>query len=156
MADLSQLVRRVYPKREPAELKTLRACHWWQRAVSERVLANARPVRLEGGVLTLHTTTGAWANTLQLESENLLRRMRELSRDCQLKELRFRVGRLPEPATPLRELPEPPRTVPLAELPEELARELARIRDDRLRDSVGKAAAMGLGRQEPAPRRRQR
>jgi hypothetical protein len=157
MADLSQLVRRVYPKREPEELKTLRACGWWQRAVSERVLANARPVRLDGTVLSLHTSTGAWANTLQLESDGLLRRMRELSRDCRITELRFRVGKLPELTAPLRALPEPQPTVPLAELPDDVARELARIRDDKLRDSVARAVAMGLGRQNPPPpRRRQR
>jgi hypothetical protein len=149
MSDLSQLVRRVYPKSEPAELKILRACNWWQRAVSDRTLSNARPVRLDGGVLSFHTTSAAWANTLQLESDNLLKRMRELSRDCQLTELRFRVGRMPDPAIPLRELPEPPPTVPLTELPEDVARELARIRDDKLRDSVGRAVAMGLGRQSP-------
>jgi hypothetical protein len=63
---------------------------------------------------------------------------------------------MPEPAIPLRELPEPPPTVPLAELPEDVARELARIRDDRLRDSVGRAVAMGLGRQQPPGKRRQR
>jgi hypothetical protein len=153
MADLSQLVRAVYPKREPPELQTLRACHWWQRAVSERVLANARPVRLDGGVLTLHTTSAAWANTLQLESENLLAKMRELSRECRLTELRFRVGRMPDPATPLRALPEPPKTVPLIELPEDVARELAHIRDDRLRDSVRRAVAMGLGNRPDRPRR---
>jgi hypothetical protein len=60
--------------------------------------------------------------------------------------LRFRVGPLPE--LPPSTRPERARLAPVAVavLPENLARALAAIDDDALRDAIGQAASIVLGR----------
>ena len=61
---LGDLMQVAYPAREPEEAALLRAFTWWQRAVPERVVARARPVKLYGGTLLVHTATSAWAAEL--------------------------------------------------------------------------------------------
>jgi hypothetical protein len=62
----------------------------------------------------------------------------------------FRAGPLPDAALPLAALPltEAPRGLPLKELPEAIARGLARIHHDELREAVKRAASVGLASSE--------
>lgn len=117
---------------------------FWCRSVPERVVQNARPAHLTRGTLTVHTKSAAWANTLQLESETLLLAMRARYPHCGVTRLVFRVGRLPDLPLPVRPPPPKAPAIPVSELPEPVARELARIQDDRLRSAVHRAIAMGL------------
>jgi hypothetical protein len=142
--NISTLIARAYPKREPVELLTARVLSWWGRVVPAKILKNARPVNFYRGVLTVHTTTSAWANSLQFESENLLAALQERAPEVKLKKLRFRVGSLPDIVDPPRIKTAQVKAVPLAHLPDSVARELAKIRDDRVRDAVARAAAVGL------------
>lgn len=143
---LSQLVRKVYPNQEPEHAAAIRAFAWWRRAVPERVFMRARPVRLTGGVLWVHTATSAWASELEHLKEQLLASAQKHAPDASVKSLRFRVGPLPE--LPPSTRPERPRQAPIAVavLPEGLARALAAIDDDALRDAIGQAASVALGR----------
>jgi hypothetical protein len=152
MERVAALVARAYPAREPAEIAAMRAFAWWNRAVPAKIVENARPVQIRRGVLTVHTSTSAWANTLQYESEQLLAAIEKHAPEARIKKLIFRVGHLPD--LPVIERPERPRprTVPLVELPEGIARELARIGDDEIRDAVGRAVATGLSVRDPARR----
>lgn len=144
MEGLANLVTRVFPGRAPHERELLLAHSFWCRCVPERVVENARPAHLQRGVLTVHTKSAAWANTLQLESETLLRALRSRYPSCGVHRLVFRAG--PMPALPLPPSPPPPKApvVPLHDLPESVARELAHIRSDRVRDAVRRAASVGL------------
>lgn len=145
---ISALIARAYPSREPAELSAIRAFAWWNKVVSAKILKNARPVRMYRGVLTVHTATSAWANSLQYESEHLLAAIHKLAPEAKLKKMHFRVGPLPELIAPPRLKKQLAKAVPLTELPESVARELAKIRDDRVRDAVARAAAVGLANSE--------
>lgn len=144
MVGLPSLVTRMFSGRDKVDRGLMLVHSFWCRAVPERVVENARPAHVQRGVLTVHTRSAAWANTLQLESETLLRAMRARYPSCGVKRLVFRVGRLPNLPLPTRPPPPKPPVIPIEQLPEAVARQLVRIRDDRVRDAVHKAAAMGL------------
>ena len=145
MANLSALVARVYPGRSRDELDAVRAFGAFMRALSPRILRNARPVKHFRGTLVVHTINSAWANSLQLESDSLLAKLKRVAPDARVRKLVFRAGPLPDTALPLAHTPLIPMAgIPLKELPEEIARELARIHNDELREAVAKAISMGL------------
>lgn len=145
MENLSALVARVYPGRSREELDAVRAFGAFMRALSPRILRNARPVKLMRGTLLVHTSNSAWANSLQLECESLLAKLKRVAPDARIRKLLFRAGPLPEAALPLPHTPLiQNRGIPLKELPEEIARELARIHNDEVREAVAKAASVGL------------
>jgi len=146
MAALDRLITVVYPDRQPDAVRQLRAFAAYYKVASERVSDNARPVRLRDGVLWVNTSTAAWANALSLESPQLLARLRARLPDVPIRRIVWKSGPLPQkPEQPREELYEEP-LLPLAELPPQLARELARIADDDVRDAVAGAAAASLGR----------
>lgn len=145
MENLSALVARVYPGRSREELDAVRAFGAFMRALSPRILRNARPVKLMRGTLIVHTSNSAWANSLQLECESLLAKLKRVAPDARIRKLLFRAGPLPEAALPLPHTPLIKNSgIPLKELPEEIARELARIHNDEVREAVAKAASVGL------------
>jgi predicted nucleic acid-binding Zn ribbon protein len=144
---ISDLVRQVYPSREPADAAAIRVFAWWRRAVPERVYMRARPVLLRGGTLWVHTATSAWSAELTHVKEQLLASVQKHAPEAGVRGIRFRVGPLPELPTSTR--PERPRQTPVAVavLPEPLARALAAIDDDDLREAIGEAASIALGRE---------
>lgn len=146
-AALAELIRSVYPAREPDDVAAIRVFHWWRRAVPERVLLRARPVRLHAGTLYVNTATSAWASELEHWKERLVASARRHAPEANVRAVRFRVGPLPELPTGTR--PERPSAPPVivATLPEDLARVLAAIDDDELRAAIGEAAGIALGRE---------
>lgn len=143
---LGEVVRAVYPSREPEDVTAIRVFHWWRRAVSERIHRRARPVRLYAGILYVHTATSAWASELEYMKEQLLASVRKRAPEARVRGIHFRVGPLPDLPEPTR--PDPPLPTPVAvhTLPEPLARVLAGIDDDDLREAIGAAASVALGR----------
>lgn len=152
LENLSALVMKFYPGQSREDVAAVRAFGAFMRALSPRVLRNARPFRLWKGNLTIHTSNSAWANSLQLEHDAILAKLRRVAPDVSIRKLIFRAGPLPEAALPLPPLAEAAPGVPLRELPDELARELARIHHDGLREAVRRAASVGLA--SPAHRER--
>lgn len=153
LAPLSRLLTGAYPSNEPEELKAIRVFGWWDKAVPPRVAKNARPVRLWEGVLTVHTTTAAWASDLDFLRPQLLESVRRHAPNAKVREIRIRVGKLPD--LPVRPPPEEPVTVePIAELPDDLARALAAVGDDSIRDAVAAAAKVALAPRPPKKPRR--
>lgn len=145
LENLSALVARVYPGRSREELDAVRAFGAFMRALSQRILRNARPVKLMRGTLIVHTSNSAWANSLQLEHDSLLAKLKRVAPDAKIRKLVFRAGPLPDAALPLPYTPlVENKGIPLKDLPEELARELARIHNDDVREAVTKAASVGL------------
>lgn len=145
MKGLASLVPNVLPPRSPYDRRVMAVFSQWCRSVPERVSSQAQPVRLRGGLLTVHTRTAAWANLLQLESESILATLRSRYPECGVSSLSFKQGPFPNLPLPPPPKPPPKPVVPLAILPEVVALQLARIRNDGLRDAVAKAAAVGLG-----------
>jgi hypothetical protein len=144
MENLSSLVAKVYPGKGNEELAAVRVFGAFMRVLPRHWAENARPVWFKRGTLTVHTINSAWANSLQLESEMILLRLRGAAPGVRLAKLIFRSGPLPDAALPMPEEPPPQRSVALDKLPDEVARELARIHDDALREAVTRAALMGL------------
>ena len=143
---LGELVRAAYPSREPDEVAAVRVFHAWRRAVPERIYRRARPVRLHAGTLYVNTDTSAWASELEYMKEELLARVRTRAPEVRVRALRFRVGPLPELLSSPRPERRAPSPVIVATVPEPLARALAGIQDDELREAIGAAACVALGR----------
>lgn len=152
---LATLVRAVYPGRADQELASLHAFRWWFRAVPPRVYERALPVKLRSGVLTIHTANSTWASELSFLKPSLLASVQRHAQGAQIRDLRFKVGPMPTLDRPGRErhAPEVP-PLPLSELPSTLARALASVRDDALRERIQTAASSALARSEA--RRRDR
>lgn len=143
MKSLAELLPKVYPA--PEELDTARLFARWVDALPPRVVAHARPVKLARGTLHVNVTSTAWANELSFLERDLVAKLRIAAPSAGVQRIRFRVGPLPD--LPERHRPTTKKRValPLADLPPELARVLAHVRDDDLRSSILAAAAAGLG-----------
>lgn len=152
MQTLGGLMRKVYPAHAPDEAHAIRLLGCWGRVVSERILANARPVHYRGAVLTVHTTSASWANALSLEAPALMGKLRVRAPDVPLQRLVFKVGRLPDLPEQIKPQPPPPQLLALDALPEDVARELARVNNDGLRERLARAITISLA--EPVRRRK--
>jgi len=150
---VSDILQTAYPGREPEDVRAIRAFAWWVRSVPDRVAANARPVRLSRGVLTVHAVSSVWASELHYLREQLLAALQRAAPEAHVKSIQIRVGELPPVPAHWRAGSErrPIEPVPLSELPEELARALSRITDDGVRHAVATAAATSLAPRESRP-----
>ncbi len=119
-----------------------------------RIAKHARPVDLRRGTLIVHTKTTAWAQELSFHEADLLKAIR--ARIPAVRRLRIRVGAMPPPPEPPK--PAPPKVTPLsvAKLPGEVARALAHVADDRLRETLTQAACTSLAPVPKAPAKRRR
>jgi hypothetical protein len=145
-------VAKVYPGRGREDIEAVQAFGAFMRALSPRVLHNARPVKLSRGVLFVNTANSAWANSLQLESEGVLAKLKRVSPNVRVRKLVFRSGPLPDAALPMPHTPlVVTHRIELRTLPEELARGLARIQHDALREAVSRAVAVGLSERVGLP-----
>jgi hypothetical protein len=113
----------------------------WKRAVGLRISERARPLRLDGRVLTVQAATAVWVQELTFLAPTIVQRLADSGFDVET--IRFRVGpmdpplRTPEPA-PRRVVPAP------HPLPPTISREIAKIDDPALRKVIAKAAATNL------------
>ncbi|MBX3274068.1 MAG: DUF721 domain-containing protein [Sandaracinaceae bacterium] len=139
---MADILAGTYPGRTE-DLTLIRTFAWWERAVSRRIAEAARPVKLSHGTLYVHTRSSAWAQELTFHEEELLASVRRVAPAVQ--RIRIKMGPMPPPGQAPD--PVPPKTVPLpmTELPGEIARALAKIGDDRVREVVGRAACTTLG-----------
>jgi hypothetical protein len=153
MESLGTLVPKVYPAQQPEEARAMRLFGAWSKVVPDRILRNARPVSFKHGVLTVHTATAAWANALAFESVRIIAKLRLRLPEIKVERVAFRSGRLPEIPEQIEPRAKPPRLCPVSELPEPVARELARIAHDGLRESIARAIATSLAEVE-TPRSR--
>jgi predicted nucleic acid-binding Zn ribbon protein len=152
-AALAALVSRAYPSREPEDIAALRAFTWWARAVPPRVAKNARPVRVHGGVLTVHAATSAWVSDLSFLQAQILESIQKFAPGARIREIRVKVGPLPPiPPPPERRSDATPPPAPRdIQLPSDIASALAQIGDDQLREVLADAARATLA--PPVPRR---
>jgi len=141
---VGKVLTRVYPA--PDQLDAAKAFAWWSRAVPERIVEHARPVKLMHGVLIVHVSSSVWAHELHYLAEDLLSELRKNVPTSGVQKLRFKVGPLPDLPKPARSPAPPPEPVKLASLPEDLGRALGRIHDDALRRTITEAATTSLAR----------
>lgn len=150
LTSIGRLMPEAYPSSEPDEVAALRAFAWWRHAVPERVARNALPVRLQRGVLQVHTTTSAWAQELSFLRDQIVAAIQTHAPHAGVQDMRVKVGPLPALPEHVREKPPEEPVIPLSAVPESIAASLAGVRDDSLRESIGKAARTVLAAQEQA------
>ena len=114
--------------------------HVWAAAVGARIAERTRPLAIENGVPVVRAATSVWASELQLLSDALLARLRAAG--VGVRALRFRVGTIdpPERSTELR-VAKVPRPI---EIDPQVARVIARVKDDELRELITLAARSNL------------
>lgn len=142
---LAQVLASVYPSKSPDDLKAIRAFHTCERSVPARLAEAVRPVRLTRGVLQLHAASSVWVQEVSLLETSLIESLRRQQPDCTVRSLRIRVGPLPERPV----LPEVKASYPkkrdLTALPEDVARAVATLGDEDLRQVFSQAAAASFG-----------
>ena len=117
----------------------------WHDAVGDRIARRTRPLRIDRKVLTVRAATSVWAQELTFVAPSILARLNALGFDIEA--LRFRVGPVEVLDEPIR--PRAVKSVPSARpLPRDLARQIARVGDVKLRDAIASAAASNLAWQE--------
>ncbi len=73
----------------------------WPDLVGEDVARNSHPIRVSGATLTIVTRSSAWSQQLSLLSERVLESVRSRLPDSAIRELRFRIGKVPAPRAAL-------------------------------------------------------
>lgn len=148
LRSLADILDGAYPGRTQ-DRTLIRTFSWWERAVSRRIAEAARPVQLKHGTLVIHTQSSSWAQELSFLQDDLLASVQKVA--PMVKRMRIRVGPMPPPGQPPD--PPPPKVRPLdvSLLPANIARALAHVGDDHLRDVLSAAARMSLGAAAPKP-----
>ncbi len=141
---LQGLVRQVYPDRRDRALRLIAAIRAWDTRILERIRKVARPVRVEGATLVVHTTHSTWCQELEAMKSDLLEALLQ-ERGHGIRALKFLVGPMPEIRVE-EEVTRKHRAV--TELPPELARMLASVEQDELRETVAQAALASLAASE--------
>lgn len=147
LESLDKTLRNVYPGKE--QFDEARVFGGWNDAVPPRVALNAQPVRFERGTLMVHVKSPIWAQELSFLKEDLLRQVRSKAPSLLVRDIRFRVGPLPDVARiPSLERPPPVPPPRHAALTPELERALEQVDDEGLRAIIRETASVGLGRLE--------
>lgn len=141
---LDSLLDGVYPSKRG--LGEARIFALWPKVVSTRVDKIAQPVFFNKGILFVHVSSTTWANELTLLKRDFIRRYKAYLSPCPVRDMRFRVGPLPDIVR--HEIPKPAPPMPASDLPPVVGRALAHIKDDGLREVVTRAALSSMAREE--------
>jgi len=103
----------------------------WRHAVGEQISRNAHPAGLRGGILFVNVASSVWMQQLAFLKQEILDKLTAAPGLAHLKDIRFRIGPLPQAPgdvaeEPLPELSEQER--------EEISRQTEVIADPELRD----------------------
>ncbi len=112
----------------------------WEQAVGAQVAMHARPVALRDGILYVNVAHPVWLQELTPLRETLLAKLQKLAGKAAVRELRLRVGSLPEqPAA----APAPSAKPEAARgpIPYELARTIRHVSSSGLRSVMVRVAA---------------
>jgi hypothetical protein len=124
----------------------------WPEAVGAPIAANAWPARVaRDGTLHVHTASSTWAFELAQLSDSVLSRLRERLGEDSPAALRFAVGPLPELGEEVEKLRDQSAPKPTAQHLEEAERIAAPIRNQALREAVGRAISASLAAAERPP-----
>jgi hypothetical protein len=119
----------------------------WPDAVGAAVARQAWPLRLgRDGTLHVAVASSTWAHELDLLQDAILDGLRARLADATPPAVRFAVGPIPEPPTPIEDAAienDPPIAVP-PEIESEAAAAASEIDDPELRELVARAARASL------------
>ncbi len=115
----------------------------WEEAVGPQIAAATRPVSMRDGVLTVHVKHAVWLQELHQMRQGLLRRVRRVAAGGVVRDLRFKVGKLPLPSELSPPSKRPP--IPVAPIPYEVARAIRGVQSPGLRGAMIRVAARWAG-----------
>jgi predicted nucleic acid-binding Zn ribbon protein len=72
----------------------IRICELWEDIVGTAIAKNAQPVACQKRLLTVNVTSSVWVQQLQFLKADLLSRMREVSGEALVDDIKFRIGNL--------------------------------------------------------------
>ena len=130
----------------PERLRLTRLQIVWTDMVGERLRRVAWPGALRGDQLIVLVVDTQWQHELVYMKDTLLRRIPQMCPACPVKDIRFRVGEIPDILPP----PPPPPPPDIVELSEQPAPEtldaLAHVADPNLRQRIANARMALSGR----------
>lgn len=110
---------------------------FWEKAVGRDIAAHAKPEVIHGTVLWLVVSDGMWMHHLHLQKPLILERINARLNGVAISDLRFRTGEIPaDERKPLVKKTRKKKERSLAEMPEELAREIVGLPDDAVREAL--------------------
>ena len=86
VVQFSSRLKRLGVMEEQVQLKIYQE---WNKVAGETVARNTRPIKLKYGVLTVAVRSGVWMQELSLLKPVLLRKLKELTKDDSIKDLRL-------------------------------------------------------------------
>jgi len=109
----------------------------WPETVGGHIARNAHPAACRGGVLFVNVASSVWMQELSFLKEKILSELNARLGSAKLKDIRFKIGPLPQSADACRE-PLPPLS---PEEIEAIRQETAAIADPELRDTFQRVIA---------------
>ena len=104
----------------------------WQQAVGEQIANNTAPANVRNGVLFVNVASSVWMQQLNFMKDQILEKLNpRLSEKNRLKEIRFKIGALPQAFSRASAEPLPALS---AQEQEQVAHETASIHDPELRE----------------------
>lgn len=130
--------------RDPARIReALGVWPAWEDAVGPQVAAAARPVSLRNGVLLVYVRNPVWLQELHSQREVLLRRVQRVAAGAAVRELRLKVGAVPEREEALAAQRRPP--IKGAPIPHEVTRSIREVQSAPLRAVLIRVASRWAG-----------
>ena len=151
-AALGNILEGVFSRRGlKGRIKENQALALWDSAVGAGIAANANPLSVRDGVLTIEAKNSTWAQELSFLCPDILRELNSLLGAEVIRELRFRIA---DPSKPLLEAvvrksspgqTEPHKLDPFTE--DQIERHIKGIRDPELRKALRSFMIKGFRRQ---------
>lgn len=153
MLKLSEALQNWQPSEKASRDPVTLLAAGWDDIVGSDVAKNSRPAKLAGDALFITVRSSAWNHQLSLLAETILTAVRARLPDAGIERLRFRVGRIADPASPAvaprRPGRQPRRVAPRPESAT-LEEAVARLREDvtaarRAKQAAGWKECVGCG-----------
>jgi hypothetical protein len=142
-----RLARLVRPGGAPAGTGIAALRERWPEVAGEQIARHSAPLRRSrAGVLTIACSDGTWAQELSARHDMLIEGLRREVPDVPLTRLRFSISESAGRRPAREERPDPPPRPPSAATREAARKLVEGVADDRLREVLERAAALGLQR----------
>jgi predicted nucleic acid-binding Zn ribbon protein len=73
----------------------IRICEVWESIVGAAIAQNAQPVACQKRLLLVNVTSSVWIQQLQFLKGDILTRLREVSGEGMVEDIKFRIGSIP-------------------------------------------------------------
>ncbi|MCX5895703.1 MAG: DUF721 domain-containing protein [Proteobacteria bacterium] len=134
LADLQAVLNTVFKKIDGApNLEKCRIWDFWKEAVGPHIAQKARPEGIRNGILLVSVESSVWMQELGFLKEKILEKIHQKMGTSEIRDMRFKLGKIPENAHPdaAEALPKLDN-----EEQEKIEQQTASIEDKELRESL--------------------